>query len=238
MVFKFSFLLVYFIVMITADDQWHQHVEPTEGRDCEEDAILGDKSLSESLPAHLGSIPAENTIPETNATHDQEVRTELAEVKSNNQMDMGGEQSFSGHHEVDSVKADVSNKQANLGPKELDLTVQSVGQHGKMAIEQTKDLSGLGRDNFIIDSDVFSEQVNLLSHDNVDDDVTVEPNAFNPQTISDPIIPIDFPHQPVISKPPKRDHPDCSDSLQRSTRRRTATSKNWKRLLDSKQPLD
>ena len=126
--------------MITTDDQQHQHVEPTEGRDCEEDAILGDKSLSESLPAHLGSIPAENTIPETNATHDQEVRTELAEVKSNNQMDMGREHSFSAHHEVDSVivEADVSNEQANSGPKELDLTVQSVGQHGIMAIEQKR----------------------------------------------------------------------------------------------------
>ena len=214
--------------MITTDDQRHQHIEPTEGRDCEENTVLEDESLSESLPAHLGSIPAENTIPETNATHDQEVRTELAEVKSNDQMDMGREHSFSGHHEVDSVivEADVSNGQANSGPIELDLTVQPVRQHGKMAIEQTKDLSGLGRDNFIIDSDVSSEQVNLLSHHNVDDDVTVEPNVFNSQIISDPIIPIDFQHQPVTSKPPKRDHPDCSDFLQRSTRSRTGTSKN------------
>lgn len=116
--------------------------------------------------------------------------------------------------------------------------MQPVGQHGKMAIEQTKDLSGLGRGNFIIDSDVSSEQVNLLSHYNVDDDVTVDPNAFNSQIISGPIIPIDFHHQPVTSKPPKRDHPDCSDSLQRSTRSRTGTSKNWKRSLDSNQPLD
>ena len=76
------------------------------------------------------------------------------------------------------------------------------------------------------------ENPHVCENHNVDDDVTVEPNAFNSQTISDPIISIDFQHQPVISKPPKRDHPDCSDSLQRSARSRTGTSKNWKRSLD------
>ena len=105
-------------------------------------------------------------------------------------------------------------------------------QHEQVTRE--KDLSALGHDNFIVDSGLSSKQANLVRNQNVDD-VILEPDASNSQTVSDPTLPTDFQSQP---KSTKRDHPDYSDRSQRSTRSKTGTSKNWKRSLDSKQPLD